>query len=173
MRLASISWTQSRFRWRFKMHCHRLHWKVSLFPHRQQDSKTCHVCCCAGFPALTVAQKVHLPVGKGTCILRTGSNWSRIFHINVENMHLRLLKHIWGLGWLHVFLYFWMFRSRYFNQHYNQCFHRKAAATKASQTSEPKSHLFKLLSWKDSLLWEECGFKPGVFLRDGNLSPVF
>lgn len=100
MRLASVWWTQSRFRWRFKMHCHRLHWKVSHFPHRQQDSKTCHVYYRASFAALTMAQRVHLLVGMGTRFLRTGSDWSRICHFNVENMHLRRLKHVWGLGWL-------------------------------------------------------------------------
>lgn len=77
---------------RFKMHFHRLHWKVSLFAHRQQDSKACHVYCRAGFTALTMAQRVHLPVSMGTHFLRTGSEWSRIFHLKVENMHLWLLS---------------------------------------------------------------------------------
>lgn len=95
---AFILWTQGRFRWRFKMHFHHLLWKVSLFAHRQQDSKACHVCCRAGSTALTMAQRVHLPVSTGKCFLRTGSEWGRIFHLKVENMHL--LKHIWGLDWL-------------------------------------------------------------------------
>lgn len=51
MRFASVSWTRSRFGWRFKRHFHRSHWKVSLFAHRQQDSKGCHVYNCAGFTA--------------------------------------------------------------------------------------------------------------------------
>lgn len=97
---ASVAWTQGRFSWRFKMHFHHLHWKVSLFAHRQQDSKACHGCCRAGSPPLTMAQRVHLPGSTGRRFLRTGSEWGRIFHVKVENVHLWLLKHVWGLDWL-------------------------------------------------------------------------
>lgn len=96
---ASVVWAQGRFSWRFKMHFHHLLGKVSLFAHRQ-DSKACHVYCHAGSPALTMAQGVHLPVSTGKHFLRTGSEWGRIFHLKVENVHLWLLKHVWGLDWL-------------------------------------------------------------------------
>lgn len=78
---ASVSGTQGRFSWRFKMHFHHLLSKVSLFAHRQQDSKACHVCCRASSPTLTMAQRVHLPVSTGTRFLGTGSEWGRIFHL--------------------------------------------------------------------------------------------
>lgn len=97
---ASISWTQGRFSWRFKMHFHHLLWKVSFSAHRQQNSKACRVCCHAGSTALSMAQRVHLPVPTGTRCLITGSEWGRLFHLKVENMHLWLLKHVWSLDWV-------------------------------------------------------------------------
>lgn len=157
------------------MHCHRLHWKVSLFPHRQQDSKTCHVYYRASFAALTMAQRVHLLVGMGTRFLRTGSDWSRIFHLNVENMHLRLLKH-----WLNCT----GFQTRG-KEHYSRWCSDRGVSTsvtitafvekqlpqrESSQISRTKSRLCKSLSRKDSSLWEEWGFKTNV--ASGGVTPV-
>lgn len=94
---ASVSSTQGRFSWRFKMHFHHLLWKVSLFAQRQQDSKACRICCRTGSPALTTAHRVHLPVSTRTQFLRTGSEWGRISYLEVETIHLGLWKHVWGL----------------------------------------------------------------------------
>lgn len=151
------------------MHFHHLLGKVSLFAHRQQDSKACHVCYCALFTALTMAQRVRLPVSTGTF----PRNWVR----KRQNFPLESGKYAPmtikarlrpGLIELHGFSN-WRQRTFYlemlglgcFRQHYHHCFRRKAAAVMGALPDTKKKKQFPLPLetplFRRSSLWEDCG----------------